>query len=232
MEARKAGLERHKSVSPVVGPSMKPCEALDFIVTVIQIDPERLETSGQPSDVADLSHMAGVCYELCRFIQCGRDTYPALVAKFTRDPALLNEELTELRKLIEKIVNREDYACPLEEGSMIEVYAPRLKPKPTVALPFSFVSQSFRQQLVVVAVFYLGLTPKLAALIGRCHQPDCRKLYVATRASRLYCSHECASKASMAAYVQRQQAQTKPKPRRPYRKISARAAVPSPTAVG
>src|SRR6516165_167379 len=209
MEARKAGLERHKSVSPVVGPSMKPCEALDFIVTVIQIDPERLETSGQPSDVADLTHMAGVCYELCRFIQCGRDTFPALMSEFTREPTLLNDELAPVRGYIEAIADRQDFECELAQGSKIQFFAPRLLPKPVVSLPFTFISPRFRQALVVTAVFYLGLTPKLAAQIGRCHHPDCSNLYLATRASRLYCSHDCAAKIAMTAYVERKHARTK-----------------------
>ena len=156
-------MKERKGISPVIGPMMKPREAIDFLLTVIRINVRELKTAGQPSDVADLTHMAGVCYELCRFIQCGRDTFPALMSEFTREPTLLNDELAPVRGYIEAIADRQDFECELAQGSKIQFFAPRLLPKPVVSLPFTFISPRFRQALVVTAVFYLGLTPKLAA---------------------------------------------------------------------
>ena len=188
---------------------MKTAEAIRFLVEVTQIDVSKLIKAGQPTNVADLGHVAGLAYELCRFAQASRWHCDRLIRNAMHDPEVMNYEIGPVRQLIKSIADREDYRFKLVEGSEIRIFAPRLRPEPYVPLPFVFWSpRSFAQALVITATIYLGHSRDVA-LIRRCRETDCGKLFVAVRRSRLYCSHECASAASQRAYQQRQRIKEK-----------------------
>src|SRR5262249_32209669 len=72
-----------------VGPPMKAREGLEFLVRVGALELETLSKSKHPSNVADLNHLEGLCYELCRFIQAARSAYERLLNSARRDPEYL-----------------------------------------------------------------------------------------------------------------------------------------------
>jgi len=104
-----------------------------------------------------------------------------------------------LRELIASIADRKDYSLLLTKGTQVRIFA---SPVARVPVPY-FWSSKFEQALVLTAVFYLG-NSRDGALVRRCREANCRKLFLAFRKSRVFCSHECASAASTRAYQERQ----------------------------
>ena len=86
-----------------VGPPMRGREAIEFLVTVAGLQVRRLERSGQPSNVASVNHVAGLCYELCRFVQAAGSFYEKLSKDAVRNPQVLERHLEPVRYLIAAI---------------------------------------------------------------------------------------------------------------------------------
>jgi len=182
---------------------MKGREGIEFLVTVTEIDENKLARSGQPTDVADLRHIAGLCYELCRFQQTARSFYERLVRAATQNPAILEEKLRPLRDLIGAVSDSKDFEMFLQKETKIRVEGSQFHRQKFAPLPFVFWSPVFEQGLVITAVFYLCLT-RDTMLVRRCPESDCRKIFLAIRKTRKFCSHKCASAASIRAYQERQ----------------------------
>ena len=197
---------RIESTRPV-GPPMKSRDGVEFLVAVAGIDVNKLARAGQPTDVADLRHIAGLCYELCRFSQAARSFYEKLVRASTRNPAILEEKLRPLCDLIGAVADSKDFEMFLQEGTRVRVEGSHFhRQKFQSPLPFVFWSPVFEQGLVTTATFYLCLT-RDTMLVRRC--PECRKIFLGVRKSRIFCSHDHASRASERAYKERQAAKKK-----------------------
>jgi len=177
---------------------------MEFLTAVTRIDVNALSKEGQPVNVADLGHVAGFCYELCRFVQVSREFCDQLVVEATRTPQELDRQIEPLRKLIASIADGRDYQVKLQEGTEVQVFGSQLERNAYIPPPVMFWSPKFEQALMLTAIYYLGHMDD-ASLIRRCREADCQKLFVAARRSRVFCSHECASAASMRTYKKRQQ---------------------------
>jgi CGNR zinc finger len=190
-----------------VGPPMKPREGIEFLVTVASLDFSKLATAGRPENIADLGHVAGVFYELCRFSQAARAYYDKWLGAVCKDRARLEEGLKPLRDLMAAIADGTNFSMALQPDTRIGVFG-RQWHRDTFRSPLPFVIQSpsHGQALVVTAIFYLGLA-RASCLIRRCKEAKCGKLFMAVRHSRRFCSHECASAASVRAFRQRQKVQ-------------------------
>lgn len=194
-----------KALRPV-GPAMRGREGIEFLVAVAGIDVKALAKSGLPTDVGDLGHIAGLCYQLCRFTQAARSFYERLEKAALRNPGLLNEKLTPLRALIAAVADGENFEFTFKEGTKLRVEGSRFhRQKFQNSLPFVIWGPVFEQGLVTTAAFYLCLT-RDTMLVRRCPEIDCRKIFLAVRRSRVFCSHECASQASMRHFKERQAA--------------------------
>ncbi len=177
-----------------VGPPMQPREGLEFLVALANINPSTLETRGRPENLADLGHAAGVFYELCRFAQAPRRFYEMNLDRVIENPRKLIGP-GEISSLLGKIADGETYEVTLLEHTKLRISGQQFKRTPfRTPLPFVINSPSFAQALVVTAVFYLGLT-RDSSLIRRCR--ECDKLFMAVRKSKVFCSHACASAASV-----------------------------------
>ena len=173
-------------------------------MTVAGIDVDKLERSDLPTDVADLGHVAGLVYELCRFTQSARSFYEKFVRVVIRNPGNLDEKLRPLRDLIAAMADGQDFEFSLEEGTKIRVEGSHFQRQRFQSpLPFLIWGPVFEQGLVTTAAFYLSLT-RDTMLVRRC--PECRKIFLGIRKTRIFCSHKCASAASVRAYQERQAA--------------------------
>src|SRR5215467_7075442 len=122
-----------------VGPLMKAREGLEFLVRVGALEVETLSKSKHPSNVADLNHLEGLCYELCRFIQAARSAYERLLNSARRDPEYLENCIVGLRDLLEAVADGEEFKLELEKGTYIRIFGDRFQRKETrTALPFVF----------------------------------------------------------------------------------------------
>jgi hypothetical protein len=194
---------RTESSRPV-GPAMKARDGIEFLVALTGIDVSKLNRSGQPTDVADLRHISGFCYELCRFSQAAQTFYESLVSAATRNPAILELRLRPLRDLIEAVADGSDFEMVLKESTTIRIEGSHFHRQQFQSpLPFVFRSPVFAQGLVVTAAFYLSLTHR-TMLVRRCPESGCQKIFLAIRKTRKFCSHKCASAASIRAYQERQ----------------------------
>lgn len=185
-----------------VGPPMKVREAVEFLVTVAGLDVGKLAVKGQPDHVADIRHVEGLCYELCRFTQAARKSYEREVKAASRNPGFLAQQLEPTRALVNAVADRVDFRVPLEKFQ-ISVFAGRLQRSGNTLLPFVFWGEKFADGLLVTAVFYLGLSRE-ANLVRRCR--ECHNLFLAVRCTRFFCSRKCASKAAVDAFRERQSA--------------------------
>jgi CGNR zinc finger len=193
--------------SPPVGPPMKPREGIEFLVALADLNLSELSTAGQPENIADLGHVVGVLYELCRFTQTARDWFDGHVAQVVKEPEWLKPAVEKVRDLIGKVADGRDFAMPLELETSIRISGRQFhRAQFRSPLPFAISSPTFLQGIVVTAIFYLGLT-RDSCLIRRCKEPKCGKLFMAIRQSRRFCSHECASAASVRAFRERQKVQ-------------------------
>lgn len=190
-----------------VGPPLVGREGLEFIAAIANLVPAALRTTGEPNARNDLSHVEGVCYGLCRFTQAAGSVYERMRADAYRDPAgTLCPRLAPLQALVEAVADRQNFRLVLNPGPEIVVLGRQLherKPRKRPALPFFFWSRYFEQALVVTAVFYLGLLRE-SRLLQRCAEKDCRKIFVAMRETRIFCSTTCAGRASTRTFRERQ----------------------------
>lgn len=188
-----------------VGTPMQGRSGLEFMGAMANLDPATLRGTGEPGARNDLSHVDGVCYELCRFAQAQNSFYQRLRAAAYRDPAgTLGPLLAPLKAMVEAVADSQDLKIALQPGPEIIVYGRQIQEarRRQLGLPFYFVSKHFDQALVVTGVFYLGLT-RDSRLLRRCAERDCGRIFVAVRETRMYCSSTCAGRASTRASRQR-----------------------------
>jgi len=187
-----------------VGPTMKSREALELFMALAGLDVNKLSTQGQPEDVADLGHVAGVCYELCRVAQAGTSFYDQLVKLAVRDPGELASLIKPIQNLVNGVADGRDFEASVS-GFKIKMFSSRIR-KPENRrgfMPFRFAPDKFKEGLLVHAVFYLGFSPD-AYRIRRCRETACGKVFLAVRGTRVFCSHQCASAVSVRAFRERQ----------------------------
>src|SRR5215813_2632745 len=114
-----------------VGQPMKNREALEFLVKVVGLNVATLERSGSPSNVADLKHVHGLCYELCRFTQAAWKYYVRLSEFATRNPRVLNQRLGPVRDLFVAIADGEEFMRVLEKGTHVRIFGRHFQSKET-----------------------------------------------------------------------------------------------------
>ena len=197
-------MERIAEADRPVGPPMKPREGIEFLVMLAGLEPEKLGTAGRPANVADLGHVTGVFYELCRFTQGARRYYEKWVGPLAKEPWRLQPAIDEMRRLLGALADGQDYDMGLDPDTRIRIFGVQFHRTPFRSpLPFVISNPTIIQGLVVTAIFYLALN-RDSCLIRRCREEKCRKLFLAVRKSRVFCSHQCASDASVRRFRRRQ----------------------------
>lgn len=188
-----------------VGPPMKGREGIEFLVKLAGLELEQLTIAGLPANVADFGHAAGVFYELCRFTQTSQRIYAKWVGAIVRNPVYqLQRHIVNIRRLLSAVADGVDFEFGLGAETKIRVFGSQFRRTPfRTPLPFVIWSPTQDQALIVTAVFYLGLN-RDSCLIRRCKEEGCGKLFIAVRKSRMFCSHECASAASVRRFREKQ----------------------------
>ena len=198
-----------------VGPPLKGREALEFMAAMANLNPGTLRRTGEPNAERDLGHIDGVCYALCRFAQVANSSHQQLRAAAYRDPVgTLGLHLAYLKELVRVVGDGENRRLRFSPPPEIVVFGKQLherQRKQQPGLPFLFRSKQFSQALVLTAVFYLGLMHE-SRLLKRCVDKECRKVFVATRETKKFCSTTCASRASSRTFRESERADSQNNP--------------------
>jgi len=169
---------------------MRLREGIQFVVYLAGLNVKKLAASGRPGDVPNL------CHDLCRFAQAPSFRERLELAK----PSVLDDYLEPLRRLVCAVADQERFENELKAGTRLQF--DRRATTGDVS-PFVIRSPAFDQALVITGAFYLARFE--TDRIRRCPEADCRKIFLALPTkSKRFCSHECASRASIRAYHGRQ----------------------------
>jgi hypothetical protein len=157
-------------------------EGLKWLIALASLDPRKLG-KGRPGDVPNL------VYELERWF--GTSDHPKLVGQIRnllRRRALLRRLVRELSALIAAVADRDKHVYRYSDGH-VEIDAGRLEKGGGRLVSYRFTD-------LLDAAMHLAindLTSSDPALIHRCREQACGKIFLASRRSQLYCSRRCAN---------------------------------------
>ena len=163
---------------------MNRLQALRWLVEFGRTDLKAL-AAGRPGDLPNLF------YDLRRWLELEEDEpLNRIVRRLEKEPAAMQSIIDELRNLLEAIADRQRFKIEYKAGSVI-LDAARLGADGPRAL--SYRDANLRDAVLRVALDDIYESFRDAALIRRCHNAECRKLFFAARKNQIYCSHACAN---------------------------------------
>ena len=156
-------------------------EGLRRLIELTSTDVKKLAVD--PADVAKLVH------DFERWLGVRNDrALAAQIRSLLRRPALFQSLIDDVSALVAAVADRRKFSYRYSDGH-VEVDAYRLEDGAGRMVSYRFTD--LRDAVMHVAVH--DLNSPHARLVRRCRDEPCRRIFLASRRSQIYCSHRCAN---------------------------------------